>query len=956
MAISLLDINAGDTIQSMVQKINYNFDQIQANGGGPQGEQGEQGIQGATGERGETGEQGIRGSRWYTIVNNAATSPDPEVFPPQNNDMGIDSGGNVYIYQTNTWTQTGMTITEIASSAFVGGGYDSIEANENYTDYKLILGTTSGQMSENIGTNPSLAININTQEGATAHTDGLEFYTDGISNSNLTGWISVLPEGNDSILLHINAKNGIEITSNVGSNNNENSIILESNTKKIKFSAFENVAPADTTVDDITASINPLLVTNHDGELSTGEFSSNTYGYKWCVENNTAFGGAVNITTLRPNVPIGTTASQSINSTQLGTESYPISTMHLGALNSTEFGINAKTPTIYVKGYSSNDYDMFIAKESSAYPTVGILENNHLVVGFLSANPSTDTIPYFGNTATPIRSGMTIRGDNFGSMLCFTSNPLSTPAMFSGKLVDTITDTFAYISQPVTHAYKVSLGNSEYGRGSVITEKSNCTDKIYDQLSIKGGYTNGSYPAGSVSISGGRGYTVDKRGGDVYISGGDNLSLKPNSNDTNIQYDAFRFGDVVIGINPDNHEGYYTDIAGANDEYAAYRGTNDYKSNDNGMPFYDINNFTAHASNIWLDSDAQSRAMRGNIYSMTEYPTISNPKHLTFNVGGLCTLHHGRPILLSQGDMYRYQMLSGKMCFVATHYSTATVTQSFLYSIDINDRKQIGVPLYDNTLVSLYETEWTKIGNLVQCHTKINNYIYRNNTYYPVYNGQVVPNTNHQFKNSMITDIPLPVVAGNSFGGTNVNCVNGYGVVFTESADCSTSVGFEAIRTLGEKVTNVVFEYGALMSDFSYYDTTNGNFETLRHNRGGAPKMTNPVGSSNSYPSDYAKRFSFDTSTNSSIDYSNFLAGCSWASIVPNYMFEYNTTNHHYKSLPLNRLYTTGNFSFSYMINSEFNSSPHTPFYPTSDGSSNINMPTEDEIGSVIHIHHSAER
>lgn len=66
MAITLKNITASDTISSMVDKINFNFDQILLNGGGiegPRGVEGYPGMQGNPGEKGSIGPQGQTGER-----------------------------------------------------------------------------------------------------------------------------------------------------------------------------------------------------------------------------------------------------------------------------------------------------------------------------------------------------------------------------------------------------------------------------------------------------------------------------------------------------------------------------------------------------------------------------------------------------------------------------------------------------------------------------------------------------------------------------------------------------------------------------------------------------------------------------------------------------------------------------------------------------------------------------
>lgn len=66
MSITLKNITAADTISSMVDKINFNFDQLLLNGGGiegPRGIEGYPGMQGAQGIKGNTGAQGDPGER-----------------------------------------------------------------------------------------------------------------------------------------------------------------------------------------------------------------------------------------------------------------------------------------------------------------------------------------------------------------------------------------------------------------------------------------------------------------------------------------------------------------------------------------------------------------------------------------------------------------------------------------------------------------------------------------------------------------------------------------------------------------------------------------------------------------------------------------------------------------------------------------------------------------------------
>ena len=67
MPITIRELLASDTISQAADKINFNFDQLLLNGGGPQVPQGPQGPPGPIGG------SGIRGSVWYEDT--STTSP-----------------------------------------------------------------------------------------------------------------------------------------------------------------------------------------------------------------------------------------------------------------------------------------------------------------------------------------------------------------------------------------------------------------------------------------------------------------------------------------------------------------------------------------------------------------------------------------------------------------------------------------------------------------------------------------------------------------------------------------------------------------------------------------------------------------------------------------------------------------------------------------------------------------
>lgn len=82
MAINIKEIFGGDSENQKIDKLNYNFDQILANGGGPigaTGAQGATGATGATGPQGNIGPQGLQGpagdySDFFVVEDPAGTT------------------------------------------------------------------------------------------------------------------------------------------------------------------------------------------------------------------------------------------------------------------------------------------------------------------------------------------------------------------------------------------------------------------------------------------------------------------------------------------------------------------------------------------------------------------------------------------------------------------------------------------------------------------------------------------------------------------------------------------------------------------------------------------------------------------------------------------------------------------------------------------------------------------
>ncbi|GAF84853.1 unnamed protein product, partial [marine sediment metagenome] len=111
MAITIKELLAADTISQAADKINFNFDQLLLNGGGPVGPPGPFGPPGPIGGR------GIRGSQWF---DGSLEPNDPSiVFPPlEPNDMYLEGpvtttqtgDGDVWEFNGTAWIWTGINL------------------------------------------------------------------------------------------------------------------------------------------------------------------------------------------------------------------------------------------------------------------------------------------------------------------------------------------------------------------------------------------------------------------------------------------------------------------------------------------------------------------------------------------------------------------------------------------------------------------------------------------------------------------------------------------------------------------------------------------------------------------------------------------------------------------------------------------------------------------------------
>lgn len=148
MPITIYELLPSDTLSQAVDKINFNFDQIILNGGGPPGASGLRGLIGPSGGR------GLRGSIWYNDETSyPGTNPNSIIIPDIIiDDLYLQANGNVWKYSGTSWIDSGVNLKgeQGPSGISIGFGYAGgfpgssiITANQNVA-YVLPMPDGSG--------------------------------------------------------------------------------------------------------------------------------------------------------------------------------------------------------------------------------------------------------------------------------------------------------------------------------------------------------------------------------------------------------------------------------------------------------------------------------------------------------------------------------------------------------------------------------------------------------------------------------------------------------------------------------------------------------------------------------------------------------------------------------------------------------------------------------------------
>jgi hypothetical protein len=188
--INLLRIQTGDNQTSIVEKVNYNFDQILSAGGGPQGTRGDIGPTGPIGPQGPIGLPGLvgaDGTRWFVQGTTAPLNPNTILgnnpnTAPNLGDYWFDTDTNdqkILIFgTTGSWIDTGYGFGQ--SDIFAYYKDVVIGSNLNQTGSAVLL----NDLPTNRGQENTFLVLSDTQNGGTGYSVNSGSLTGANSNIN----------------------------------------------------------------------------------------------------------------------------------------------------------------------------------------------------------------------------------------------------------------------------------------------------------------------------------------------------------------------------------------------------------------------------------------------------------------------------------------------------------------------------------------------------------------------------------------------------------------------------------------------------------------------------------------------------------------------------------------------------------------------------------------------------
>lgn len=505
--------------------------------------------------------------------------------------------------------------------------------------------------------------------------------------------------------------------------------------------------------------------------------------------------------------------------------------------------------------------------------------------------------------------------------------------------------------------------NSIKDNSPLITIVPKIKNYFANTLHIKGGtYMGKGY---DVLINGGDGIgeanNSTNTGGDVYIAGGENKSTGGGNNE--IIGSLYNFGDVIIGVNPNNHPLLRTDA----NTSASSRAVS--KDNAN-LSYFDICNFTAHANIITLDSDANNRMVYGYPNDGTS-PKLTSIKQSTFKLNGLLTLCQNDVIRLNKKDAFTYQMLSGVYSFACMYYinngTFKTKKDTSLHNLLTSNEytslaggTTMGENIKFKTVFSTTTTNWQKIGNVVNCQTRIDFYYVCNANNelsiltpikYRIGLNIFDPNTyayDRIITDGILTNVELPLCLydSNTINILRPNYVSGNGCAYTEK------VILEDLETIGKAQAtadpyflnnvqvsvnnNTSYTNPVLVNKYSMVETINNS--TNKHDNSGILNDNVVNNENTNMPRGYLWTDPIINDTQTLL-----VPKTRSTYIIPEYMDSVTVENsssqrkgEYRKFVSLKKPYTSLTLNYSYLLNTGFEKNQHNDFIYVDGTSSNL--------------------
>lgn len=696
MSLPIIDINAGDTVSAMVDKINYNFTLVSLKGGGPSGIQGIQGIRGQQGDPGDQGEAGTN-AMIYSEQNPPATA--------QEGDINIWDGC-IYRFASGQWVLV-VDLNQSVDSPFgLGANGQTINPKTEFVTNPVIFGVGTTQQSSVPSNNSALHIHTDNS------TRSVSFY----SANALKCSMGIVSTG-----FEILAENGgrIDIVGSPNSSGGYGNIITVSQ-NGIYFPSRIAMLPTSTDVYKNTYVL--MASSNFNGQMTTASGLSHP-AKKWAINAGGDAMGELfgyNDYTFTKNI--------------IGIHKSDRNDAHIDEIN---MGIK---PEIRINGeFDVSDYGHILDSSLRFKAVSGTTESNVMWVardGIVLGDLTDDGTP--GNLLEP--DVFTVRVEpssyNLGLRLSLSSKTNKTNPLVSASGITVVSSggssggglSPSWHSSLVSPDWKIR-GEMYFTGGvgidmfmwnkystmlnSVKFNMNNTLKTANDSLHVHGSdSTNGA--GNDVVITGGNSVgtnTFEGVGGDVYISGGGSIRKSGSS----MQTDLKRSGNVIIGINPYYHEGcLYPDNYNA----TKVKGHNS-DNNPDGVGFFDTNNISMHGNRIVIDSNANfrkatesyTRDLSGNVF--TACPYVEEPEKATVSISGINTMMHTSPVCIDKTDICSHQFMSGVMRRITRfRISEGSVQRTFVNPDNFDDDAYFG----GDDVGSVYfitDQVWQKIGNVV---------------------------------------------------------------------------------------------------------------------------------------------------------------------------------------------------------------------------------------------------